>query len=299
MGLICPEGVDEDLFYQLIVAFGPAIQRIEAGDDRVAVNLLRCIQKMTPGLVRTARGAPYIIWIAVSLIHAGKVSVFSEAALLLSTLLGALTSLPEYHGLPLVEIFAHGRDTDAIDDKVKQIDDAVGLSFDAPNFSISIANALFRGMRRSETVAATQQLLALLVRLSASADRRSQWNGNNGVLSENVLGFFLALLPTCTTETALRSLLQAAGANPSWASAAEGDPAHPRLQFEALGITDEESAIIVVTFLIGILETAKGEQEQEMLYHLLAQASQSFPDAIALAYVQCLVLTLCASCFFY
>lgn len=286
MGMICPEGVDEDLFYQLIVAFGPAIGRIEAGDDRVAVNLLRCIQKMTPGLVRTAQGAPYILWIAVSLIHAGKVSVFSEAAILLSTLLDALTSIPEYHGRPLVEIFAHGRDTDAIDDKVKQIDDAVGLSFDAPNFSISMANALFRGMRRSETVSATQQLLHLLVRLSASADRRSNRNGHSGALSINVLGFFLALLPTCATETALRDLLQAAGGNTSWASAAEGDPAHPRLDFDALGVKEEDTAVLVVTFLIGVLETAEAEQEQELLYHLLAQASQAFPNAIALAYVR-------------
>lgn len=287
LGTICPNGVDEDLYYQLIVSFVPALERIEAGDDRVAVNLLRCIQKMTSGLVQTAKGARYVLWIAVSLIHAGKVSVFSEAALLLHAMLGALCATAELRERPLDEVFAMARDTEAIEEKVKQIDAAVGLTFDGTNFSISLANALFRGMRQSETISATKQLLELLLLLStrAASSRASHRARRNGkaVMSNDALGFFLALLPTCTTDTALKELLHGAGASTSWVSTAEGDSNRPRLAFDALGITDENTAVLVVTFLIGILETAERELEQEMLFDLLAQAGEVYPDVIALA----------------
>lgn len=303
LGIICPNGVDEDLFYQLIVSFSPALERIEEGNDRLAVSLLRCIQNMTSGLVRTARGAPYTLWIAVPLIHAGKMSVFSQAARLLHAMLEALHSLPEYSRRSLVEIFAHAREPEPIEEKVKQIDNAVGLSFDKSNFSLSMANTLFRGMRRPETLAATEQLLRLLLRLSTGSSPTPH-NGSSGgsgsgdrarrssAIPNSAIGFFLALLPTCKTVKALGDLVHAAGGRSSSASAVDGDQERPRLAFEALGLTDENMALLVVTFLIGILETAELEKEQEMLFHLLAQASRAWPDVIAITYVGSPILIL-------
>lgn len=279
MGKLCPEGIDEDLFFQLIVAFGPALHSLEANDERVAVNLLRCIQKIAPSLIRSPRGPYVILWVPTCLLHVGLVSVFNEAARLLRVMLDSLYAAPDVGVRSVVEVFAQARAPQQIEEKLRNIDLKIGLTFSSTNFSFSMGHTLFRGMRVLETEEATEQLLRTFLRLSDKPPPRERPRP----VSEHSLGFFLALLPTCRTKAALVDLVRASGGSSSWAFEAEGDPERPRLQFRALGVLDEDTAILVVTFLIGILETAEAEWEQEMLFHLLAEASQAYPNVTTLA----------------
>lgn len=279
MGKLCPEGLDEDLFFQMIVAFRPALRSLEANDERVAVNLLRCIQKITPSLIRSPRGPYIILWVPTCLLHIGLVSVFNEAARLLRVVLDSLYTTPDIGVKSVVEVFAQARASQQIEENLRNIDAKVGLMFSNANFSFSMAHALFRGIRVPETQEATEQLLRTFLRLSD----RSQSRERPRPISEHSLGFFLALLPTCHTKNALVELIRASGGSSSWAFEAEGDAGRPRLSFQALGVSDENTAILVFTFLIGIVETAEAEWEQEMLFHLLAEASQAYPNVATLA----------------
>ena len=144
MGKLCPEGLDEDLFFQMIVAFKPALHSLEANDERVAVNLLRCIQKITPSLIRSPRGPYIILWVPTCLLHIGLVSVFNEAARLLRVVLDSLYTAPDIGVKSVVEVFAQARAPQEIEEKLRNIDAKVGLMFSNVNFSFSMAHALFR-----------------------------------------------------------------------------------------------------------------------------------------------------------
>ncbi|KAF8300138.1 hypothetical protein DL93DRAFT_2173457 [Clavulina sp. PMI_390] len=283
LGLVAPEGADEDFFYQIVVSFLAAIEGVVNGEDRVVMNLLRCIQKMIYGNVQTGNKGHLLLWIVFSIMHGAVPPIFKESALLLHGLIAALVAKPGLQGLPLVDIFAYAKAPEELEDKVGQVNFAAGLSYDRSTFSISIATVLFRGMRREETIPATTQLLSLLLQLSASdRENRVIINGRSS-LSRDGLGYFLALLPTCVTTARLVELLRLGGASSAWATSFEGDHEHPRLAFEALGITDEDSAVIAITFIIMILRTAGGEREQELLFNLLAQAGEVYPETLVLA----------------
>jgi hypothetical protein len=279
MGKLCPEGIDEDIFFQMIVVFQSALHCLEGNDERIAVNLLRCIQKITPSLIRAPRGPYVILWVATCLIHVGVVSVFEESVRLLRVMLESLYATPDVGVKSVVEVFAQARAPHQIEEKLRNIDAKVGLTFNSANFSFFMSNVLFCGMRLRGTEEATKQLLRTFLRLSDKPSSRERPRP----VSDQSLGFFLALLPTCRTKAALSDLVRASGGSSSWAFEAEGDSDRPRLPFQALGVSDENTAILVVTFLIGILDTAQAEWEREMLFYLLAEASQAYPSVIALA----------------
>lgn len=280
LGALDPEAIDDDFFFQIIVAFRGALSRLQESDDRVAVNLLHCVHKLTPALVRGTRSAPLILWSAACFLHTGMVSLFGESAHLLRVMLDSMYEIRNFDQYSLVDVFAEARQP--VEEEVRQIDAAVGLSFSESNFSFSFATSIFRGIRYPETYDAAKQLLTTLLLLSA---RKSIHQDRQQPISPHAIGFFLALLPTVRTTEELDHLIRAAGGGSSWAWSAGGNPLRPRVPFAALGIQDENRALLVVTFLIGILETAPTteEAEQEMMFDLLADASRTYPDIAALA----------------
>jgi len=204
--------------------------------------------------------------------HVGLVSVFNEAARLLRVMLNSLYAAPDVGVRSVVEVFAQARAPQQIEEKLRNIDLKIGLTFSSTNFSFSMACRFWKLKRPLSNCC------------ECFCDSLTSCHPANGLGQyPSTLGFFLALLPACRTKAALVDLVRASGGSSAWAFEAEGDPERPRLRFRALGMLDEDTAILVVTFLIGILETVEAEWEQEMLFHLLAEASQAYPNVTTLA----------------
>ncbi|KAI8097774.1 uncharacterized protein BX664DRAFT_356981 [Halteromyces radiatus] len=132
------------------------------------------------------------------------------------------------------------------------------------------------------------------------------------------LGYLVGLLPLASRNNALRELLRLAGINDVdldginfWSGAALGFGAgggggggigmsaipgipngtagrsgligHLRI-FDALEIPDNTTALLLVSFLVTMLNTAENEAERLFLYSFLSEASVSIPEVFALVY---------------
>jgi neurofibromin 1 len=143
MGYLCPEITEDDLLYQMLVAFKNALVDVHESDTCVMLSIMRCIHRMTQGLLQSPHVLGPLLWLATSIIHSGMSTMFNEAAKLLEALAETLSSLPPYDCRPVVDIFADTRDP--IKHALDQIDFAVGLSFCRSYWSFALAASIFRG----------------------------------------------------------------------------------------------------------------------------------------------------------
>lgn len=78
LGVLATSDVDDDLLYQMLVAFRSALQSTDK-DLSSVISMLRCIYRVVPSLPRQSRYLPYLFWLAVGLIQSSNAVVYLEA----------------------------------------------------------------------------------------------------------------------------------------------------------------------------------------------------------------------------
>ncbi len=128
-----------------------------------------------------------------------------------------------------------------------------------------------------------------LLRITVRADRTPDVaNGFKHSPSPSVLGYFLALLPAATTPENYRKLLRECDIGDAWHADAglpeANHQAHvPTVTHNFVGVNDTQTALFVATFVGTMLSTAQGDDvETEMLYSLLADLGNSYPETVSL-----------------
>jgi len=286
MGVLATSDVDDDLLYQILVAFKNALAASADMDTSTAVGILRCITKVAPATPRNGRYLCHVVWLAIALMEYGHVTFFAEAAALLQASLETLDKQDAFGDQTLSSFLMETRGP--LEDTAIQIDEFVGLSFES-NFSFTLASIIFRGLRHSQSQVqqTTTDLLRTLLRLSArTAPPQYGVPRAELTISLESLGYFLALISTTPTISMFQTILQEAGAGTAWLdnssrSTDSEDTGAARIPLQALGIQDAKSALLVATFLGTMLNSATANAEREMLFSLLADMATVYPETIS------------------
>jgi hypothetical protein len=289
LGVLAYSDVDDDLLYQILVAFKTSLAQINEPDTTSVVSMLRCLCKAVPSLADNSRYIFQVFWLGVALLQCCHVAFHNKACDLLRVTLetiesrglmrnGAVSTLLLEHRAPLEDVSS-------------QMDQLLDLSFET-SFSFSLAAIIFKGTRHSGLRNSTEAVLRTLLQVTLRSAARLEPGKNRNSLPTDVLGYFLALIPYSTTFASYRRLLEDCGAGLNWLPSAgpeavDGEGRLPRLSMEFLSIQDANTALLVATFVSVMLTTAQGnDAESEILYTFLSDIAGLFPEIVSMMYVQ-------------
>jgi len=285
IGTLATSDVDDDLLYQILVAFKTALSQSSETNTTSVVSMLRCICKIVPALMENSRYICQVFWLAVALLQSSHIAFYVEATNLLRVTLEHM----EVQGIlrdSVHETLLDGRTP--LEDVACQLDQLLGLSFDA-NFSFSLASIIFKGVRHSglkdSAEAALRSLLRVVVRSSGSQNGVAE--ESDTVLHPDALGYFIALLPLSTSLASYGRLLEDCGVDASYLpEVSDEGSAVPRVSLGFIGVNDANTALLLTSFVGAILTTAQGDDaETEILYNLLSDVAVVYPDTVSMAYV--------------
>ncbi len=285
LGILATSDVDDDLLYQMLVAFKTALEDYDDSDTTAVVSMLRCICKVAPSLPPKSRYLPQLFWLAVALIQSSNVAVYIEAIQLMRATLDTMAQQGAFKERGVAPTLLDGRQH--LEEFACQIDQILGLSFDS-SFSFSLSAVIFKGVRHQNLKEYAEGALRSLLRVTVQScsDHSHTEDSAGSPICADLLGFFIALLPLSTTSGAFRKLLQEANMDVSWMSEeiipVEDDDLISRVPFALLGITDGASALYVTSFISAILTTAQGDDtETEILFTILSDIANGYPEVIS------------------
>jgi len=268
LGTLATSDVDDDLVYQMLVAFKTALGQSTEVDTMAVVCMLRCICKVVPSLTEGSRYLCQLFWLAVALLQSSYTAFYADAAELMRATVETLEMHGAFEGSSIPNVLLDGRVP--LEDTVCQLDHLLRLSFDS-SFSFTLAAIIFKGVRHNHLKSSAELVLRSL--LSATARCESQLaEGSTSGLSPDALGFFVALLPFSTTHESYVQLLQECkGEEFLPPPRSSQDNFVPRVSIGLLPLTDSTSALLTISFACTMLTTAQGDDaETEILYNLLA-----------------------------
>lgn len=294
MGLLASSGqmdMEDDIFYQILVAFKTALSTSVRHDSAVLMSILRCMGRVVPGLRPESRYLPQMFWLAIALLQTTYLPLYEEAGRFLEVVLEHMDSQGLFKGQRPSAVLLQARIPLA--GTTSQLDDMMGLSFDT-SFSFSVASIIFRGFRTPTLLPVAKRLLTVLLRITASAKGPNSTIESIAPLDHDAMGYFLALLPSCGSSSAYRDLLLEAGLSPQWCplsnidGTSQDSDTMPVINMNILGLSseDETTALLTISFLFAILDSFQGaEQQKSFIFGLLAQLAAAYPDISALAVV--------------
>ncbi|TFY54349.1 hypothetical protein EVJ58_g8920 [Rhodofomes roseus] len=289
LGVLATSDVDDDLLYQMLVAFKTALSQSSENETTSVVSMLRCIRNVVPALPRYSRYLCQLFWLAVALLQSSHMVLYVEAIHMLRVTLEVMDSQGAFEEKGVSATLLDGRAV--LEDVACQLDQLLGLSFES-NFSFSLAAIVFKGTRnpnlRDPAEAALRTLMKITVRSCGEVEHADDGPGSS--ICQQILGYFLALLPTSTTTATFKRLLEESAADPSWLShnlltASSDDDPVAKVPFALLGLSDANTVLFVTSFVGAILQTAQGDDaESQILCNLLSDIADAFPDVVSMAY---------------
>ncbi|KAK7053933.1 hypothetical protein R3P38DRAFT_3343387 [Favolaschia claudopus] len=286
LGTLLTQEADDDYLYQMLVALRTALQQTNENDAAIVVTMLRSLAKVVPALPDSSRYFASLFWLAVTLLQASHIVLYPEASTLLAVTLESMRSRGMFQHASVSTVLLEGRD--ALEAVLTQFDQVLSISFDT-NFSFAMASVVFKGIRYSFLKEEAENVLRTLLSVTVKPYlHEGEMNGVRDTLSLDALGYFIALLPAASTAASYRRLLKEC--NIGEASMPETNPIEdeayaPQIQASLLGIDGAPTALLAVSFLGAVVASAQGnDAETEMLYCLLSDIGQMYPEILAMTY---------------
>ncbi|KAL7282669.1 hypothetical protein ACG7TL_004142 [Trametes sanguinea] len=289
LGVLATSDVDDDLLYQMLVAFKTALSQASETDTTSVLSMLRCITNVVPATSASSRYLAQLFWLAVALLQSSHMALYVEAIRLLRVTVEIMAGhgLFRERGVPVTLL--EGRVP--LEDIACQLDHLLGLSFEA-DFSFSLAATIFKGVRHSALRDAAEGALRSLLSITARScvEIEHADDGPGAPVCHDVLGYFLALIPMSTRVRSLRRLMEEANVDSSWlseetlSSQDEDDPV-VKLPFGLIGLGDHNTALLVTSFVTAMLATAQGDDhESAILYNILSDVADAWPEVMGMTY---------------
>jgi neurofibromin 1 len=285
LGTLAISDVDDDLFYQMIVALKKVLSETKQSDTDLCMilSMLRCFSKLVPSLTVGSRFFPQLFWLGVALLQTGIMGLFIEAAELLKVTLENMMSQGMFDERGVSSTLLQERTP--MEEVSVQLDHMLSLSFDS-SFSFSLAAILFKGMRHQGLKEAASGALRSLLKITTQCKGGEGEMPPDDTIYYDSLGYFLALIPLSTTRGSFKILLE--DANTNLESSKELKPAKgrdlPQAPLTLLGISDPTTALLSTAFISSVLTTAQIDSvETEVFYHILSDIGDKYPEVIALA----------------
>lgn len=279
--------VDDDLFYQMLVAFQTALANANEDDPTALLSMLRSMSKAAVRLPKDSRYLSQLTWISIAIIQSGYAALFSEAAGLLEATLLSLEKYKVFAKRTVTSCLKQFR-SEALDEIYLQLDELHSLSYSSETtFSFSLASIISRGLRLSPTCASAASLLRTLLRISRDAQGPPP-PGPRGSLHADRAGYFMALLPQATSCSEYAQLLEIAGLDPDWLPPADVDDlersgAPPEVDLRLFGDMSNETVLLISSFAVTMINCSQSEIERQILFGLVAEAVMVHPEIVAIA----------------
>ncbi|KAI0080777.1 hypothetical protein K474DRAFT_1717515 [Panus rudis PR-1116 ss-1] len=292
MGTLATSDVDDDLMYQMLVAFKTALSQFNEKESLAVTSMLRCMHRVVPALPFQSRYLTQLFWLAVALLQSGHMVVYLEAIQLLRATLERMDRDKMFDARGVAATLVDARAP--VDDIAEQIDKLLSLSF-AQSFSFSLAAIIFKGVRHTAFYGQTELTLRSLLRVTVAHCGEPHANGHTNdrpgsPVCGEALGYFLALISISTTPASYRELLTDAKVPRSWQSEellpTELDLDETvRVPLGLLGVEDPDTALLVASLASAMLQTAQGDdKETQILYGILSDMAEVFPEVVATAF---------------
>ncbi|TFK62722.1 hypothetical protein BDN72DRAFT_964371 [Pluteus cervinus] len=287
LGTLATAEVDDDFLYQILVALRNALSKANETHTLTVVGMLQCLCKLVPALQEGSRYLVSLFWLAVALLQCSHVAFYPEATRLLQATLESMERQDLFRSMAPATLLLDGRSP--LEEITSQLDEILKLSFDS-NFSFSLASVIFKGVRHTGLRDCAESVLRCLLQVTVRSyeSLHAAPNGFKDTLCADALGYFIALLPLSTTPAQYQKLLQDCKLDEAWfpdAGLAEGDESTPRVSPTFLGVNDSTTALLVSSFVGTMLMSAQGDDtETEILYCLLADVANLYPDVVTMVY---------------
>ncbi|RUS29150.1 hypothetical protein BC938DRAFT_480989 [Jimgerdemannia flammicorona] len=274
LGCLAQEEVDDDLLYQILVALRGALAIFNEGDCNLIISIMMSLKNIVDNLPSDSRYLQQLFWLAIALVQVGHVVTFPPAVNLLEAVLRSLDANGSFNDETMIDMLLRAREPVA--EIAQQLDTACGINFET-HFSFAIAGILMKGLKQTTTKNATSQ--ALMAFLEIECKHTNEQN----LIESKTLGYLAAMLPIAAKNAAMKELLRMAGIYDVEVDNSELGTTYFRI-FDKLDIPDNTTALLLVSLLVTMLNTAENESERLFLYGILAEAAVAVPEVFSLIY---------------
>ena len=289
LGALAVSQVDDDLLYQVLVAFRRAVGKANESNTAPIASMLRCMCKIIPA-IDTSRYIGVLFWLAVALLQGTHASYYAEASSLLQVTLKTMEEQGLFKHNSVQNVLLEAREP--LESVTSQLDDMLRLSFET-SFTFSLAAIIFKGLRHSTLKGSAEAALRTLLQVTVAT---RDPNVSLDLMTDETLGYFVALLPVSATPKTFRQLLKESKLDIVRSVEVaipddDDDGCAPCLTADLLNIHDSTTALLVASFVESMLSTAQGDDaEAEILYGLLSSLSVLYPDTISMTCVIIILL---------
>ncbi|KAI9005808.1 hypothetical protein CLU79DRAFT_712957 [Phycomyces nitens] len=274
LGCLAQDEVDDDLIYQILVALQGAFTIFNSLDSSLMISIMMCLRNIIDNLPADSRYLLPLFWLAVALVQMSFPATFSTAVEFLQSVLRALDARKMFQNRGMVEVLLEARKPFA--DIAHELDVMSGVSFES-HFSFAIAGILLKGIKNCDPKDIVFQCLTTFLEIDCKRSSEQY------IVEARTLGYLAGLLPMAAKNNALRELLRLAGINDVDLDSIEFSSSYVRI-FDTLEIPDNTTALLLVSLLVNMLNSADNEAERLFLYSFLAEAAIAIPEVFALVY---------------
>lgn len=279
LGCLGREEVDDDLLYQILVALRGALAIFNESDPNLVLSIMMCLKNIVESLPSDSRYLLPLFWIAIALVEINNGPTFAMAVDLLLAILRALDADEYFAGERVTDVLLTAREP--MSEVAKKLDLLCGVNFES-HFSFAIASIFLKGLRYSNAKEIIFQGLTTFL------DIECKHADNTTTVDSHNLGYLAGLLPIAVKNEALKEVLRLAGlADPDFDINDEEDDGSGNFKssydgvFDRLDITDDTTALLLISMLATQLQMVDNTNEKLFLYGLLAEAATSMPEVFA------------------
>ncbi|KAI8087606.1 uncharacterized protein B0P05DRAFT_584843 [Gilbertella persicaria] len=281
LGYLGREEIDDDLLYQILVALRGALAIFNESDTYLVTSIMMCLKNVVGSLPGDSRYLLQLFWVAVALVELNTGSMFTMAVELLQSVLRAIDSNGFFTGDSMTDVLLAVREP--IADVARQLDTLCGVNFDS-HFSFAVAGVLMKGFRYSDVKDAVYHGLLTFMDIERKQTIRDKLYEGNSIIDASTLGYVAEMLPIAAKNESVDELLRMAGLTETDAdSHALNGKAYTGI-IDKLEITDNSTALLLISLLATMLNAADNELERLFIYGLLSEAAVTLPEVFYYVY---------------
>lgn len=277
LGYLGKEEIDDDLLYQILVALRGALAIFNDTDTSLVTSIMMCLKNVVESLPGDSRYLLQLFWVAVALVEINTGPTFAMAVELIQAVLRALDSGGFFSGYSMVDVLLAARSP--IADVARELDKLCGVNFDT-HFSFAIAGIFMKGLRYNDVKDAIYQGLCTFLEIERKQCLRDGILYEDNIIETSTLGYVSGLLPFSAKTEAVKDLLKLAGLTETDIYNTNGK-IYAGI-FEKFDIPDETTALLLISLLATMLNSADNESERLFIYGLLSEAAITIPEVFSL-----------------
>ncbi|CAG8508989.1 2177_t:CDS:10 [Funneliformis mosseae] len=275
LGCLAREEVDDDLLYQILVALRGALLTFTENDCSLIISIVMCLTNIVENLPADCRYLQSLFWLAMALVQISHIPVFPSAINLLNVVLKALDVNNFFANEDIATVLLKARVP--LESIAKSMDREAGVNYD--HFSFAVSAILLKGLKNPVTKTGTKDVLNAFLDIAS----KGVGDQSNNIINYRMLGYLAALLPVSAKNADMKELLWVCGIVDSEVDNSELGTTYYKI-FEKLDIPDNKTALLLISLMVAMLQTAEHEPERLFLYGFLAEAASALPQVFALVY---------------